>query len=67
MRILQNGEIGFILRHILMQTTICISVGCIDVTNGCSASVSIDKQLPEGGLVRPKHIEIKCEFNEMLK
>jgi hypothetical protein len=25
--------------------------------------VSIDEQLPEDGLVRPKHVAIKCNFN----
>jgi hypothetical protein len=35
--------------------------------NWCSEGVSIDEQLPEDGLVRPKHVAIKCDFNDILK
>jgi hypothetical protein len=35
--------------------------------NWCSATVSIDEQLPEDGLVRPKHVAIHCDFNDILK
>jgi hypothetical protein len=30
-------------------------------------AVSTDEQLPVDGFVRPKHIEIKCDFNDILK
>jgi hypothetical protein len=33
----------------------------------CSAAVSIDEQLPEDSLVRPKHVAIVCDFNDVLK
>jgi hypothetical protein len=33
----------------------------------CNESVSTDEQLPEDGLVRPKHVAIKCDFNDILK
>jgi hypothetical protein len=36
-------------------------------TNWCSEAVSIDEQLAEGGLVRPKHVPFKCDFNDILK
>jgi hypothetical protein len=29
--------------------------------------VSIDEQLPEDGLARPKHVAIKRDFNNILK
>jgi hypothetical protein len=35
--------------------------------NWCSAAVSTGEQLPEDGLVRPKHIAIECDFNGILK
>jgi hypothetical protein len=35
--------------------------------NLCSAAVSISEQLPEDGLVGPKHVAIKCDFNENLE
>jgi hypothetical protein len=31
--------------------------------NRCSAAVSTGEQLPEDGLVRPKHVAIECDFN----
>jgi hypothetical protein len=36
-------------------------------TNWCSAAVLADEQLPDDGLVRPKHIAIICDFNDILK
>jgi hypothetical protein len=30
-------------------------------------AVSTDEQLPEDGLVRLKHVAIKCDFNDILK
>jgi hypothetical protein len=30
-------------------------------------AVSIGEQLPEDGLVRPKHVAIECDFNGILK
>jgi hypothetical protein len=30
-------------------------------------AVSIGEQPPEGGLVRPKHAAIECDFNGILK
>jgi hypothetical protein len=36
-------------------------------TNWLNAGVSNSEQLPEDGLVRPKHVAIKCDFNEILK
>jgi hypothetical protein len=35
--------------------------------NWCSAAVSIDEQLHEGGLIRQKRVAIECDFNDMLK
>jgi hypothetical protein len=35
--------------------------------NFCSAAVSISEQLPEDGLVRLKHVAIKCDLNDILK
>jgi hypothetical protein len=35
--------------------------------NLCSVAVSSGEQLPEDGLVRPKHVAIKCHFNGTLK
>jgi hypothetical protein len=35
--------------------------------NWCSAAVSVDEQLPEGGSIRQKHVAIKRDFNDMLK
>jgi hypothetical protein len=35
--------------------------------NWCSATVSTGEQLPEDGLARPKHIDIKSGFNGILK
>jgi hypothetical protein len=32
-----------------------------------SAEFSINEQLPEDGLVRPKHVAIKYDFNDILK
>jgi hypothetical protein len=32
-----------------------------------TAAVSISEQLPEDGLVRPKHVAIECDFNAILK
>jgi hypothetical protein len=32
-----------------------------------TAPVSIDEQLAEDGLVRPKHVAIKCDFDDILK
>jgi hypothetical protein len=32
-----------------------------------SAAFSMSEQFPEDGLVRPKHIAIKCGFNEISK
>jgi hypothetical protein len=29
--------------------------------------ISPGEYLPEGGLVRPKHVAIKCDFNDILK
>jgi hypothetical protein len=31
------------------------------------AAVSIGEQLPEDGLIRPKHVAIRCDFNDILK
>jgi hypothetical protein len=31
-----------------------------------SAAVSINEKLPEGGLVMPKHVAIKCDYNYIL-
>jgi hypothetical protein len=36
-------------------------------TNWYSATVSISEQLPEDGLVWPKYVVIKCDFNDILK
>jgi hypothetical protein len=30
-------------------------------------AVSIAEQLPEGGLIRPKHVAIECDLNGILK
>jgi hypothetical protein len=30
-------------------------------------AVSITEQLPEDGLVRPKHVAVKCDFDDNLK
>jgi hypothetical protein len=30
-------------------------------------SMSIGEQLPETDLVRPKHLAVKCDFNDILK
>jgi hypothetical protein len=30
-------------------------------------AVSIDVKFPEYGLVRPKHVAIKCDLNDVLK
>jgi hypothetical protein len=35
--------------------------------NWCSAAVSVREKIPEDGIVRPKHVAIKCDFNEILK
>jgi hypothetical protein len=35
--------------------------------NWHSAAVSNDEQFPEDGLVRPKHVAIICDFNDILK
>jgi hypothetical protein len=35
--------------------------------NWCSAAVSIGEQLPEDGLLRPKHVAIEGDFNGILK
>jgi hypothetical protein len=35
--------------------------------NWCSAAVSVGENLPEDDLVRPKHVPIKCDFNDILK
>jgi hypothetical protein len=35
--------------------------------NWCSETVLIGEQPPENGLVRPKHVAIKCDFNDILK
>jgi hypothetical protein len=35
--------------------------------NWCSAAVSISEQLPEDGLVRPKHVATKCDFSDIYK
>jgi hypothetical protein len=35
--------------------------------NWCSAAVSAGEQLPEDGLVRPKHVALECDFNGNLK
>jgi hypothetical protein len=35
--------------------------------NGCRAAVSIGEQLPEDGLVRPKHVAIKYDFNDIFR
>jgi hypothetical protein len=36
-------------------------------TNWSSAAVSVGEQLPEDGLVRPKHVATECDFNGILK
>jgi hypothetical protein len=36
-------------------------------TNECSATVLFSEQLPEDGLVKPKHVAIECDFNDILK
>jgi hypothetical protein len=41
-------------------------MGCIDIRTG-AAAVSIGEQFPESGLVKPKHVAIKCDFNDILK
>jgi hypothetical protein len=33
-------------------------MGCIDIRTG--------EQLPEDGIVRPEHVAIKCDFNDIL-
>jgi hypothetical protein len=33
----------------------------------CGAAVSISEQLPEDGLVRPKNVANKCDFNDIFK
>jgi hypothetical protein len=35
--------------------------------NWCNAAVSIAEQLPEDGLVRPKCVTVKYDFNNILK
>jgi hypothetical protein len=45
---------------------ICNIMGCTDICT-CSATVAIGEQLPEDGLVRPKHVAIECNFNGILK
>jgi hypothetical protein len=42
-------------------------MGCFDITNWCSAAVSIGEQLPEDGLVRLKHVAVDCGFTGILK
>jgi hypothetical protein len=32
--------------------------------NWCSAAVAVGEQLPEDGLVRPKHVAIECDFKK---
>jgi hypothetical protein len=29
--------------------------------------ISVGEQLPEDGLVRPKHVALECDFNGILK
>jgi hypothetical protein len=33
----------------------------------CSVALLIDEQLTEGGLVKPKHVAIICDFNDISK
>jgi hypothetical protein len=35
--------------------------------NWCIMAISIGEQLHEDGFVRPKHVAIKCDFNDILK
>jgi hypothetical protein len=60
-------EYSFSNKHILVQMTICNSVRCIDIPTVCTVAVSVDEQLPEDGLVRLKHVAIRCDFNDILK
>jgi hypothetical protein len=39
-------------------------MGCTDIR---TCAVSINEQFPEDDLVRPKHVAIKCDFNDILK
>jgi hypothetical protein len=50
-----------------VRRTICNRIGYIDITNWCCAAVSVDEQLPEDGLERPKHFATECDFNDILK
>jgi hypothetical protein len=41
-------------------------MGCIDIRTGAVRSLVVE-QLPEDGIVRPKHSAIKCDVNNILK
>jgi hypothetical protein len=58
-----KGECSFSNKHILLRTTICNSVGCIDIRIG----VVRQFQLVNNCLVRPKHVAIECDFSDILK
>jgi hypothetical protein len=43
------------------------SKGCINIGTTVVQQFQLVNNLPEDGLVKPKHVAIKCDFNDILK
>jgi hypothetical protein len=67
MKIKRSEEKIFILKHILGRMTICNRMGCIDIRTGAVRQFQLVNNCLKMALLRPKHVAIKCDFDDILK
>jgi hypothetical protein len=63
---LEENNVNFSNKYILVWTTKCNSIEIFWLKNWCSMAFSKSELLPEDGQIRPKHIAVDCDFNVIL-